>query len=181
MKSFNTFRWTMVLSAVLTVILGILFVANPFGASETIVLLAGGLLIVSGVIGIIQFVVSRGEAAHSSGSLIGGIVRVAVGIFAFTHIGIGLLLSVMSLLISVFIIVSGVTGFDYSLKMRRAGFSGWVFNLVLSIIILIGGIFMVIDPFEAIETTFLFIGVILIMDGIFEAVMALTVKDISYR
>ncbi len=179
MDAFSAFKWGNILNGILTLILGILFVASPFGASESMVLFLGALLIVAGIVNIVQFIISRGEAAHSSASLIGGILMIGVGIFAFTHMGLGILLTVLSLMVSVFVLVCGVTGLDYSMKMRRAGTSGWVLNLILSIIILIGGIFMLIDPFDAIETTFLFVGMMMIMDGIFEIIMSFSIKDLS--
>ncbi len=172
----NTTRVIMIISAILTIILGFLFLANPFGAGETTAIFLGAFLLVDGVIFIVQYFVTKGHETGKSGSLVAGVLMVLLGVFAFMNTGI--MMDMIALIVSIFMLMAGIMSFDYSFQMRKAGVGGWVINLILAIIIIIGSICMLVNPFDAIETTFLFIGMVLLMDGIFEIFTAVQIGKI---
>ncbi len=174
MEEAKTTRVIMIISAVLTIILGFLFLANPFGAGETMVIFVGAFLLVDGVMLIIQYFMNKGHETGKSASLVAGVLMVLLGIFSFMNSGM-VMEYLVSLIVSIFMLMTGIMSVDYSFQMRKAGIGGWVLNLVLAIIIIIGAVFMLINPIDAIETTFLFVGMILLMDGIFEIFTAVQI------
>ncbi len=175
MNSTKTFKVSMILSAVLTLILGILFIWNPLSAGEGMAMLIGADLLVVGVIDVVQWGIAKFSDDGPSRGLFTGILKVVMGFFVMTHLGIAM--DMISFLISMFILASGITGIEFSVKMHKDGTSGWVLNLVLSIIVVFGGALMLLEPFEALATTLMFIGIMLIIDAVYEFIFAFSMND----
>ncbi len=176
MQEGRTTRIVMIISAILTIILGILFLMNPFSAGETTAILLGVFLLVYGVMGIAHYFMIQGHQTGKSASLVAGVLMLLLGIFSFLNTGV--MMDIIAFIVSIFMLIMGVICCDYSFQMRKSGVGSWVIYLILAIIIMIGAILMMINPFDAIETTFLFIGMLLLMDGIFELFTAIGVGRI---
>ncbi len=168
-------RVDLILNAIITIILGILFIVNPLGASESSAIIISVFLIFAGVADIVQFIYEHVKNYPSSASMIGGLVKIALALFAVSHMGI--VLTLFSLIISIFVIVCGVSCVEASLDMRRCG-NPWVLCLILAIIVIIGGILMLFEPFEALGMTFMFIGIALIFSGIAMIVMSSSLSKV---
>lgn len=167
----------MTVNAILTVFIGILFVLNPSGTGSTIALIAGIAILVSGIGDIVRYISDREYGLFVSGSLFGGIIKCVLGIFAITHTGT--IITLLSYILSVFVIVSGVNCLESSTQLKKANVSGWAVNMLLSVIILGAGIFMLFFPFDAASTAIMIVGIILVVDGLTELFTAWRMKKIG--
>ncbi|MCD8346360.1 MAG: DUF308 domain-containing protein [Lachnospiraceae bacterium] len=177
MELFKKIRVNMTVNAILTMLVGILFILNPAGTGETIALIAGIAILISGIVDIIRYVSDREYGFLISGSLFGGVIKCVLGLFAVTHTGT--IITLLTYILSVFVIIGGVNCLESSRQLKRAGVSAWGINMVLSAVILAAGIFMLFFPFDAASTAIIVVGVILIADGLNELFTSWRLKKIN--
>ncbi|MCD8104854.1 MAG: DUF308 domain-containing protein [Lachnospiraceae bacterium] len=177
MELFKKIRMNLVVNALLTVLVGILFVLNPAGTGGTIALIAGIAILISGIGDIIRYISDRDYGFLVSGSLFGGVIKCILGLFAITHTGT--IITLLSYILSVFVIIGGVNCLENSMQLKHALVSGWVVNMVLSAAILAAGIFMLFFPFDAASTAIIIVGIILIADGLNELFTAYRMRRIG--
>ncbi|MCD8395830.1 MAG: DUF308 domain-containing protein [Lachnospiraceae bacterium] len=177
MELFKKIRVNMTVNAVLTILIGILFVLNPGGTGSTIALIAGIAILVSGIGDIIRYISDREYGFLMSGSLFGGVIKCVLGLFAVTHTGT--IITLLTYILSVFVIIGGVNCLESSLQLKKAHVSAWGLNMALSAVILAAGIFMLFFPFDAASTAIIIVGVILIADGLNELFTSWRMKKIG--
>ncbi|MCD7736080.1 MAG: DUF308 domain-containing protein [Lachnospiraceae bacterium] len=177
MEFFKKMRMNMTVNAILTIFIGVLFVLNPGGTTGTIALIAGIAILVSGIVDIVRYVSDRGYEVFAGGSLFGGVIKCVLGVFMVTHTGT--VITLLLYILSIFVIISGVNCLQSSTQLKRAGVSGWAFNMTLAVVILAAGIFMLFFPFDAASTAVMIVGVILIADGVTELFTSWRMKKIG--
>ncbi|MCD8023855.1 MAG: DUF308 domain-containing protein [Lachnospiraceae bacterium] len=177
MELFKKIRVNLTVNAILTILVGILFVVNPTGTTGTIALIAGIAILVSGIIDISRYVSGRDYALMMSGSLFGGVIKCVLGLFMITHTGT--IITLLTYILSVFVIIGGVNCLENATQLKKANVSGWAVNMVLSVLILIAGIWMLFYPFDAVSTAITIVGVILIADGLNELFTSWRMKKIG--
>ncbi|MCD8019893.1 MAG: DUF308 domain-containing protein [Clostridiales bacterium] len=164
MELVKKFFANMLVNAILTLVIGIVFVAYPARSGVMIVRIAGIVILIAGIVDLVRyFFVERAEEVFGGG-LLSGIIEMILGIFAITHIGT--LVSLLSYVIGFVIIISGVSSLSGALQLRRTEVSAWVLNIVLSLIVIFAGIVMLFFPFAAVSTAIMVAGAILIGDAI---------------
>ncbi|MCC8104085.1 MAG: DUF308 domain-containing protein [Clostridiales bacterium] len=112
-----------------------------------------------------------------SGSLFGGVIKCVLGLFAVTHTGT--IITLLTYILSVFVIIGGVNCLESSMQLKKAHVSAWGINMALSAVILAAGIFMLFFPFDAASTAIIIVGVILIADGLNELFTSWRLKKIG--
>lgn len=177
MELFKKIRVNMTVNAVLTIVIGILFVLNPGGTGSTIALIAGIAILLSGISDIIRYISDREYGFLVSGSLFGGVIKCVLGLFAVTHTGT--IITLLTYILSVFVIIGGVNCLESSMQLKKAHVSAWGINMALSAVILAAGIFMLFFPFDAASTAIIIVGVILIADGLNELFTSWRLKKIG--
>ncbi|MCD8013261.1 MAG: DUF308 domain-containing protein [Lachnospiraceae bacterium] len=177
MELFKKIRVNLTVNAILTIFVGILFILNPAGTGETIALIAGIAILVSGIGDIIRYISDREYGLFMSGSLFGGVIKCVLGLFAVTHTGT--IITLLSYILSVFVIIGGVNCLENSTQLKKANVSGWAVNMALSVIILAAGIFMLFFPFDTASTAITIVGIILVADGLNELFTSYRMRKIG--
>ncbi len=176
----TTIRVFMIIGAVIAVAMGVLALFRPLLADETLAILMEVGFIVYGVACIIQYFSALHQPDNSVATLILGLVMIAIAVIMLVREAWAL--EMMMSFVSLFVIMSAIMGFDAAMDLNQAGDPTWIFDLIMSIILFLAGAVMVVnvfDPFEAMETTAVFVGVVLIVDGIYEFIAAIRLKDQS--
>ncbi len=165
MRFFDQWNVNSAVTPVLTIILGLLLIMNPTGVGRGIAVIAGIVLLVSGVIDVARYFMAS-QAFYNRGSdLIVGIIKCIVGLFAVTRAG-----RVVSLIVNIagiFVILNGIKAIGNSLSMRAANMPGWMVSMVFSVLFLLVGISLLMNPFQAVAAVFVFIGILVLLSGIF--------------
>ena len=68
--------------------------------------------------------------------------------------------------IGMFIVVEGILNIVRSFQLRQWGFERWLYDLVLSVLLLILGMIIVVNPFDAALVSVMMIGICLVYDGL---------------
>lgn len=154
--------WVSILESIIFVILGFILVFNPEGTIKFISYVLGAIFIIIGLFKIIAFLISKEKDDFLNYDIICGILAVVIGIIAIVYSTT--IASLLRIIIGVWIIYTALIRFSSSLKLRQLSNNIWIYSMVLSVIMFIGGLFIALNP-GVITTT---IGIIMIVYSIID-------------
>lgn len=174
---FKRIRINAVINAVLTMFVGILFIAKPYTTGTTLAVVIGIAVFCSGIIDIIRYFSAKEAAYFLQGSLFAGVIKTIIGIFLFTHTD--RMLELFAYIFSVIIIVNGINCLQGAIQLRRAQVKGWLIHIILSAAVIAGGIIMFFTPFSTAVTAIIIAGYFLVIDGVTELVTFIRIRKIG--
>lgn len=161
-ETLHQIKGGVIASGIASILLGILFLANPLLTGVSLCYFIGGLLVIIGITKIIFcFVHAEGPAT----SIVGGVILFLFGLLCLTRPDV--IASILTLMAGIYIIADGATKLSEGIFAVRSKISGGIAVVVFSIIFIICGFYVMFAPF-----TFIMVveGVVLIFDGIFSLV-----------
>ena len=168
MKILKKIKIDMWINAIMTLIIGILFIARPQGAMEVTAIVAGAVIFANGLIDLIYYMNIWSEL-YIRGVLFEGILKCILGIFIITHSGITSIL--FSYIFSIYIIISGIICLETAVYMQKAfGFNAGIY-VVLSCV-------MFFSP-DTVKSAALMAGVIFVISGVIDSIMLYRIHKIS--
>lgn len=154
--------------AVVSIALGGLLVAWPQSTTIALVYILAAYLALIGVISLVSYFRSRGKTSYVDGDLITGLLTVifALIIFIFPK----QVASIFTLLLGIVVLLSGVVNMVRAMELKKFGSPQWLLVLLLNVLVVIGGILIIINPFGSAITLMIIAGVFLITRGIVDIV-----------
>ena len=150
--------WVDILVSVAFAIIGIFMIVKTDLALKVISYILGGIFIVIGVIKGIDYFLSKGKYDFYNYDLIYGIIAIIIGIVTIC--------CMLRIMIAIWIIYSGLVRLSLSLKLHTAKINMWNVSLVLSIIMIIGGLYMIFQSGALVLT----IGIIMLIYSIIDLI-----------
>ena len=141
---FQDVKNSFLLSAAVSIILGIVLIVYPVKTSLLICYIAGALLLFGGVVALIRYIASRGEPFFFRYDLFVALVLILFGCFVIFESD--LVIAFIPVVIGIILLANGL------LSIQKA------FNLICT------------NPFDAVATTNIFIGICLVYSGISDLV-----------
>ena len=132
--------WVDILVSIIFAIIGIFMIVKTDSAVKIISYVLGGIFIAMGIVKIVDYFLSKGKYDFYNYDLIYGIIAVIIGLV--TIFCSGLIESMFRIMIALWIIYSGLMRLSLSLKLHTAQINMWNVSLILSIIMIIGGIYI---------------------------------------
>lgn len=153
------------LISILFLIVGILLFSNPSGVVKFITYIIGALFIIMGISKIFSYYrMSKKMNINNTGDLILGIVTGIIGIIViFCSSAIEF---VIRIIMGGWILYSGIVKLMYSLKLKEFKVTSWIYILIVSILMIICGLYIIIKS----NLIFSTIGLVLIIYSIIEIV-----------
>ncbi len=148
-----------IVTALLAVALGLLFVVMPEASADALAALSGILLILAGVVSLAVFL--RYGIVAGNRSLIAAIVLVLAGIFCLAHPDA--VQTVLSVIFGMLIVIDGSQFFAAGIECARVKMKGWFLMILLSLLIVVFGGIVLLGSFDAFMV---FVGIALVADGI---------------
>ena len=142
-KIFKKTGWVSILESLIFTILGIVLVCKPEGTVKFISGVLGAVFILVGIYKIINYFVTKGENDFFNYDLIYGLTAIVIGIVAMAYMNI--IGSVFRIIIGVWIVYTSFVRINSAIQIKRIGSSSWIFGLILAILMLIGGLYVIID------------------------------------
>lgn len=170
-KVLNRIKWNKIITAVLGIIMGIMFLSNPAASTIAVCIVAGIVLVADGIVSIANYI-AIGHRLGGHG-LITGIALEAAGIFCMTHPE--LVSNMLPVIFGLYVVADGCGLITQSIECKNAKISGWGWILALAIINIILGCFVMFSGTAAF--VILVSGFCLIFNGISELVTFLVFKD----
>lgn len=150
------------LSSILFLILGILLIINPEEIVEFISYIIGAIFIVMGIFKITSYFTSKDKYAFYDYNLIFGAFCCIVGIIIMAFGST--IVAMFRIVIGIWIILSGLNRLDLSMKIKNSGVNSWTLSLLISILIIIAGIYVVFASGSILSTVGIALVVYSIMD-----------------
>ncbi len=149
--------------SVLAIVLGLVLVIWPDVALNYIVIFLGVILLVGGVVVITSYFASKRhdvEGMFPVGATVSSLVGLLLILFPSFFV------SVLMFILGVLLAVAAISEVSTLVKARKIGFSIPLLSYVFPVIILIGGIIVMIDPFETAATVFILFGITAMVYGV---------------
>lgn len=153
--------WTDIVIALIFILFGIMLITRPEAIVSMIAILLGGICIVIGILRLIDFFYLKKQDNYL---LAIAIVMIVTGIIVMFCADI--ILSVFRIIIAIWIIYSGIMNMQTAIVWKDFKSRLWTFTLILSIIMIIGGIYVLVNTGAIIQT----IGVIILAYGIIDII-----------
>ncbi len=153
-----------ILSSIVFLLLGILLVVNPNAMVQAVSYIIGILLIVIGIVKMISYFTSKGDYLFYDYRLVYGALCVILGILVI--VSGNAIASFFRIVIGIWIILSGISRLDLSIRLKGTDTGYWILSLLLSILIFVAGIYIIFAPGTILVT----LGIILIAYSIMDII-----------
>ncbi|MGN1188196.1 MAG: HdeD family acid-resistance protein [Lachnospiraceae bacterium] len=162
MNLFDKIRKDVVLSSIIYLVLGLILLFRPGTALVTIVDVLAIMTAVMGVIRLVTYFARKDAIAD--GALIKGILYLILA--AVLYFGAGFIISIVPIIMGVLVIISGIVKLQEAMDMMKVRVSGYVPMLLISILSLVFGVVILLNPFATAELLFRIIGIALIYNAV---------------
>ena len=164
-------KWNLILMSALYLGLGIFLLLVPGTALNVVCYALGAVVLLCAVVQLVRyFAVERG-VFQSQLTLISGLVCLGLG--AFLIIRSDIVVRLLPIVFGLFVIFDSLGRIQNALELRRCQYSSWKGFLLLALLSIVLGVVMIVDPFGAMETLVMAIGIILIVEGTLNLLSAL--------
>ena len=160
------------ITAYIYILVGLLMIISPKMISDFICFLIGGIILLFSSNQILGFI--RNKTAKFK--LVLGVLALILG--SYIILNPEEFISFIPFVAGVIILIDSVSKIVQSLDLKKHGYASWSKITLTSLLMLLFGLFLLFNPFGAIEIVIRILGVFLIIDGICEAV---TVKAIHEK
>ena len=160
-------RVNFVLTAVLTLILGILLISSPGTAMRTVFLLVGWTLVISGAASLLTAIFSKGQPV-GQGDLVLGLIQLATGLVVLMRPGF--LMSLAGIVVGFVLLIHGIHDIQHARESKALGYD-WKLSMGVGVAAVVMGVIVMVNPFSTVETLLRIAGVFLLVDGIADLLM----------
>ena len=157
---FQDVKNSFLLSAAVSIILGIVLIVYPVKTSLLICYIAGALLLFGGVVALIRYIASRGEPFFFRYVLFG----------CFVIFESALVIAFIPVVIGIILLANGLLSIQKAFNLKKTGLEKWWLEFLLALLTSVLGIIICTNPFDAVATTNIFIGIYLVYSGISDLV-----------
>ncbi len=162
-KFFTKLKWEKLVTAIVAIVLGILFVAKPDDAGSVVCKVAGVAMLVLSAALLIRYFSS---ARLFPENLIFSAVLLLLGIFFIAKSGV--VLTVIGLFFGIFLVIDGASKLRDGFDAFKAKSQGWWIWFLLALLTIVLGILVMFG-----ESVMLLLGISLIIDGVSDVVTTL--------
>lgn len=157
-------KTNVVVSALFCIALGIVLVIWPGASAQILCMAIGAVLMVSGLTRLVNYIFGRDGSLFSQLNLVMGIIITGIGLWILLQpktIGI-----MVPILVGIIFLIHGINDLQQAVNLCKNQYDKWWVVLLLGLATIGFGILLIWNPFEAVETLFMFIGFFLIYDGV---------------
>ncbi len=167
----------MIVQAVLSLLLGLLLIIWPEVTAVIVVYILAACIAVSGIASLVSYFRGRKDKTRGQGSLLVGLffLIIAIVFFIFPDAVAGL----FAIIFGAILVFSGLVNAFRSVGLRTFGGSAWIVMVIISVLLIVGGIVIIIDPFGATATFMIILGVLLIVKGIIDLIISYITSKIA--
>lgn len=151
------------------VIIGALLLIDPIGFTSAIFIALGALLAILGITRILAYFRADPELAAQGGGLVSGLVFVLVGIFCiFWRDQFILTFPVLTVVYGVLTLVNGINKLQWAVDGLRLHRKYWYISMICTVLTLVFGALILLNPFTATTALWTFIALSLIAEAVLD-------------
>ncbi len=163
MDKIKAFKAENILTALLYVALGVVFIMFPESIAKTLIYTIATIVIAVGVIKIISHFLKREQAGYSRIGIVSGLIFVVIGLFILTSTRI--IISVIPFMMGVFILISAYSKLQYVFQLSKYTNEKNRGMFLAAIITFILGIVLLFNPFRAAKWMIRLVGICIAFTG----------------
>lgn len=164
---FDKLAQSALLRTILYIVLGVLVLIAPTLVMNIIVYLIAAVAIVMGIINLVNYFRHRTEGDSGYG-VVSGVLLVVLGIVML--IFSGAIISILNIFLGALLILGGAVNLARAFSSGRTLGRQNIFLIIVNILVIIGGILIIVNPFGAAVILFRVFGAVLVVMGISELV-----------
>ena len=157
-KIFKRTGWTSLLTSLIFAILGILLIVNPEGSTKAVSLIVG------------KYSFYNYDIAY-------GIIAIIIGIIAIVYKS--QIETIFRVLIGIWIVYTGIIRLSLSFKLKLVQSPVWIYSLLISIIMIICGIYTIFVSNVIVVTIGIVILVYSVLDVIEDIIFLVNIKKLE--
>ena len=162
-KLIEEFKRSLILLAVVSLVLGALFLLAPRSSGLIICYICGGALLVAGIWNAVVYFRRAVEDSLFRRELVWGVIEVILGAYIIARPQI--LLGVLPVVLGAVVVYDALTKLQSALDLMRLRWPYWWTMLILGGIAAVLGVLMIINPFAAADALMMFCGAALAVNG----------------
>lgn len=164
MELLKRLKTNVIISSALCIVIGIVLVIWPDLTMEIACLAIGAVLLIVGIMRLITYFTSRDGSVYSQVNLIFGIVLIVVGALILWQWN--KVLEIVPIIVGIIIVIHGISDLRQAFALHKNKYDKWWVALILGLLTVILGVLLILNPFAALDTVVMLIGIFLIFDGI---------------
>lgn len=151
---------------------GILLLINPIGFTSGIIIVAGTVFVITGLISIIGYFKADALKAAVSRSLMKGLAALLAGAFCiFRSQWFIITFPVLTIIYGVAVLVTGLGKVQLTVDMLRLKNNKWFLAAISAAVSVIGAVVILSNPFASTAVLWMFTGISLIVEAIFDTII----------
>lgn len=151
------------LSAILYMLLGAILMFFPAITAAAIAYCLAVVLLLTGISFIVVYFTKELLGSLDRYELVIGLLACICAVFIFIKVDI--VLAILPFLLGLFVLVSGLIKLQHGVDLLRAKLQGYLVLFILSLISILFGILIILNPFETAATLIMIIGAGLLISG----------------
>lgn len=164
MELLKRLKTNVIISSALCIVIGIVLVVWPDLTMEIACLAIGAVLLIAGIMRLIAYFTARDGSVYSQVNLIFGIVLIVVGALILWKWD--KVLEIVPIIVGIVIVIHGISDLRQAYTLFKNKYDKWWVALILGLLTVVFGVLLILNPFAALDTVVILIGIFLIFDGI---------------
>lgn len=165
-----------IITSIVFAVLGLILMYNPSQVLTIVCYVLGAVFIIIGVLKIVAYFMAKGKYDIYNYDLAFGIIAAIAGIVVIC--ASETIIKILAIVIGLWIIYSGLVRLGLAIKLRKAKSDFWVTVAVIAAIMIVCGLYMVIDSSVVVSTIGLIMLIYAILDLIQGVIYMKTVKQL---
>jgi uncharacterized membrane protein HdeD (DUF308 family) len=163
MKNLSLSKKNTLINGVIFILLGLLFVAFPEGTLQGISLYVGLVILIPGIIMLVAGFMDKSGSGNKNVLIGEGVLTILFGLLFILKPGlVGILISVF---IALWVILNGIFKLTASFTLKDLGISNWWVGLLIGLLLLVFGIYMLVNAFSVSVMITIWVGILLLAIG----------------
>lgn len=154
------------IAPILTIIVGIIIIANSVETTVMICRIIGIILLMSGIFFSGASLLNMNSPIRRF-SLVPGIIQLIIGLYITVRPD--KIVGFITIIIGIIILVQSFNILEHGLETKALGYKIWWIPAVFAVIMAILGILIIVNPFGAVSAAMKFTGFVLIVQGVIDA------------
>ena len=152
---------------VFEIVVAVLLILNPTAFTNAIILGAGIVLLVIGIINVVKYFKAEPAVAAQGKSFVLGLLALIAGLFCLLRHGwIVATLALLTSAYGIFILVSGVEKVQTAVDLIRVKDKKWILPAIGAVISIVCGVIIIWNPFATATVIWMFIGITLLVQAV---------------
>lgn len=179
MEIFKAMKKNAVITSAMYIIVGLILTFFPASTARTIGYAFATVILIVGLGFLYRFVIKEAAYSFVGNELVIGTVLILASIFVYVRVDS--VVSIIPVLLGIVVMVSGITKLQNAIGLRKMQYQGSTAVLAFSVLNIIFGLVLLFNPFSAVTTLIMLIGIGLIFSGITDLVTTFWIAKNIYK